>query len=132
MARDWSADRRGLRMAGESGVIGVYESLLRRSGRMLDFARIGDWTSLVMERSSYLVDLERVSQNEKQVEMSEADRLRRICLLERILELDAEIRACLISRRDELGRLLSVSRRQLDLNRAYGQGERPGPGGRRA
>jgi flagellar protein FliT len=115
-------------MASESSVIAVYESLLRRSEQMLDFARLGDWSSLVMERSLYLVDLERVTQHEKHAQMSEGDRLRRICLLEGILERDAEIRACLVARRDELGRLLSVSRRQLDLNRAYGDGACSGPG----
>lgn len=116
-------------MTSESSVIAVYESLLRRSEQMLNFARLGDWSSLVMERSRYLVDLERISQHEKHVPLSEGDRLRRICLLERILELDAEIRSCLVARRDELGRLLSVSRRRLDLNRAYGHGVHPGPGG---
>lgn len=116
-------------MASESSVIAVYEGLLRRSEQMLDFARLGDWSSLVMERSLYLVDLERVSQHEKHAPMSEADHLRRICLLESILEFDAEIRACLVARRDELGRLLSVSRRRLDLNRAYGNGASSGSGG---
>lgn len=113
-------------MASQSQVIESYQHLLQQSQRMLELARQGDWSNLVLEKSRYLVELENVTQCERRLGVEGGDRVRRACLLEQILELEAEIRSCLLARRDELGRLISVSRRQLDLGRAYGPGM---PGG---
>lgn len=106
-------------MASQASVIECYQQLLRQSQRMVEFARQGDWTNLVLEKSLYLVELESVTQCERRLGVEGGDKLRRACLLEQILELDAEIRSCLLARRDELGRLIDVSRRQIELGRAY-------------
>lgn len=106
-------------MVGQSQVIESYQHLLSQSRHMLELARQGDWSSLVLEKSRYLVLLESVTQCERRLGVEGGDRLRRAYLLEQILELEAEIRTCLEARRDELGRLISVSRRQIDLGRAY-------------
>lgn len=115
-------------MAGQASVIECYQQLLQQSQRMLEFARQGDWANLVLEKSLYLVGLESVTQCERQLGVEGGDKLRRACLLEQILELEAEIRGCLLARRDELGRLIDVSRRQLELGRAYRPDAPPGPG----
>ncbi|MCQ4347279.1 flagellar protein FliT [Pseudomonas stutzeri] len=109
-------------MASQSQVIDAYQQLLRQSQRMLEYARQGDWANLVLEKSRYLVELENVAQSERRLGIEGGDRLRRACLLEQILELEAEIRGCLLARRDELGRLIAVSRRQIEAGRAYAPG----------
>ncbi|WP_254797416.1 flagellar protein FliT [Geopseudomonas aromaticivorans] len=115
-------------MASQASVIECYQQLLRQSQRMAEFARQGDWTNLVMEKSLYLVELESVTQCERRLGVEGGDKLRRACLLEQILELEAEIRSCLLARRDELGRLIDVSRRQIELGRAYRPELPAGPG----
>lgn len=118
-------------MASQTNVIESYRQLLAQSQRMLEFARQGDWSSLVLERSRYLVGLETVTQCERRLGIAGGDRMRRACLLEEILGLESEIRSCLLARREELGRLIEVSRRQIQLSRAYGPSGMPGPGGER-
>jgi len=115
-------------MATQVTVIESYQQLLRQSQRMLQFARAGDWSNLVLEKSQYLVGLESVTQCERRLGVEGGDKLRRACLLEQILELEVEIRGCLEARRDELGRLIEVSRRQIDLGRAYRSDPPFGPG----
>lgn len=116
-------------MVIQSGVIDSYQHLLQQSQRMLEFARQGDWSSLVLEKSRYLVELENVTQCERRLGVEGGDRARRACLLEQILELEVEIRSCLLARRDELGRLIGVSRRQLEVGRAYRAEAPVGPDG---
>lgn len=106
-------------MVSQASVIESYRQLLLQSQRMLEFARLGDWPNLVLEKSRYVVALEEVARCERQLGVEGGDRLRRASLLEQILEMEVEIRGCLLARRDELGRLIGVSRRQLELNRTY-------------
>lgn len=106
-------------MSAAPQVIESYELLLQQSIRMLEFARRGDWSSLLMEKTRGLIDVERLSQADAQEGLDRDERQRRMELLERILELDAEIRSRLMARRDELGGLIEVSRRQRDLARVY-------------
>ncbi|WP_244306952.1 flagellar protein FliT [Azotobacter salinestris] len=86
---------------------------------MLELARRGDWTALLEEKSCGLIDAERLRQLEAEVSLGHREQLRKIELLEQILALDAEIRTHLLTRRDELGRLILNSRRQRELNRTY-------------
>jgi flagellar protein FliT len=87
---------------------------------MLTLARSGEWEALVEQESRYLVQVERIRRMDAQQSLSGERAARKAALLEQILEQDMEIRQCLVSRRDELGRLIGNSRRQQSLNRAYG------------
>lgn len=100
-------------------LIESYELLLQQSKGMLELARRGDWAALLQEKSCGLIDAERLQQLEAQVSLGQQEQLRKVELLEQILALDVEIRAHLLARRDELGRLLLNSRRQRELNRTY-------------
>ncbi|GAB3460179.1 hypothetical protein GCM10027398_01150 [Azotobacter salinestris] len=100
-------------------LIESYELLLQQSKSMLELARRGDWTALLEEKSCGLIDAERLRQLEAEVSLGHREQLRKIELLEQILALDAEIRTHLLTRRDELGRLILNSRRQRELNRTY-------------
>jgi flagellar protein FliT len=106
-------------MSAAPQLIESYELLLQQSNRMMKIARCGDKYRMMMKKSRGLIDVERLSQADAQSGLDRHEQLRRMELLEQILELDAEIRSRLMARRDELGTLIDVSRRQRDLARAY-------------
>ncbi|WP_460428068.1 flagellar protein FliT [Azotobacter armeniacus] len=86
---------------------------------MLELARRGDWAALLQKKSCGLIDAEKLRQLEVRASLDRREQLRKVELLEQILALDAEIRTHLLTRRDELGRLILSSRRQRELNRTY-------------
>ncbi|MFB8828972.1 flagellar protein FliT [Azotobacter sp. CWF10] len=106
-------------MDRDQQLIESYELLLQQSKSMLELARRGDWIALLEEKSCGLIDAERLRQLEAEVSLGRREQLRKIELLEQILALDTEIRTHLLTRRDELGRLILNSRRQRELNRTY-------------
>lgn len=103
-------------------IIELYELLLQQSQRLLESARCGDWQNLAEEKFRGLIDLEKLQRLEAQAVLDPNERERKAELLEQILELDSQTRLCLLSRQEELGKLISLSRRQRDMSRAYGQG----------
>ncbi len=121
--------------AGEApaeAVIEGYQDLLERSEQMLARAREADWSSLLEQEAGYVQQVERVAELDERHSLSEDGRRRKAALLERILDNDREVRRLMAQRRDELGELIDSSRRQRDLQRAYGQGGgRVFPGGSR-
>ncbi|GGX80140.1 hypothetical protein GCM10007160_04530 [Litchfieldella qijiaojingensis] len=100
-------------------VLAAYETLRECSNRMLEWARLEDWDSLVNEESRYIIEVERLSKLEPSLAMDVAQQERKAELLEQILEQDMEIRRRLVERRDALSELIGVSQRKRDLNRAY-------------
>ncbi|WP_245791932.1 flagellar protein FliT [Modicisalibacter ilicicola] len=93
--------------------------MLKRSARMLNSAREGEWAHLVHEESTYVIEVEDLRQLEIHCEL-DADAMRRKAdLLERILEQDTETRQRLENRRNELSELMGNSRRRRELSRTY-------------
>lgn len=121
--------RRDGPLASPERLLAAYESLLARSTRMLACVRERDWFALVEEQSCYVVEVESISRAEGAFSLSGEEQGRKADLLERILEQDVEIRRSLLERREELYKLLGMSRRKRDLARSYGVREFPGPGG---
>lgn len=101
-------------------VLLAYEALLARSGRMLDCVRRQDWDALMEEEAHYLVDVEQLSNRERDTHLDTTQQARKALLLEGILERDLEIRRCLVARREELAGLIGTSKRKRDLRRSYG------------
>lgn len=104
-------------------VLLAYEALLARSGRMLDCVRRQDWDALMEEEAHYLVDVEQLSNRERDTHLDTPQQARKALLLEGILECDLEIRRCLVARREELAGLIGTSKRKRDLRRSYGPQE---------
>ncbi|ASK34786.1 flagellar protein [Alcanivorax sp. N3-2A] len=104
-------------------VLGTYEQLLACSTRMLGLVRRQDWEALIGEETDYLSVVSGLAELEQNIVLSKPQQDRKADLLERILEQDMEIRQGLMARRDELSRLMDVSRRRRDLGRSYGRVE---------
>jgi len=113
----------------QQALVEHYEALRSRTRRMLSAARDADWTALVDQESSYLVQVEQLTTLEGGHRLDAEHRARKATLLEEILENDLEIRARLIERRDELGELIGAAQRQRKLRHAYDISE-PGHGSR--
>lgn len=107
-------------------VLDAYTRLLTRSESMLEAALAADWEALVDQETEYVQQVERLPTLDAGTSLDGEAQRHKAELLERILENDLEIRRHLIQRRDELGELIGVSRRQRDLQRTYGAGARPG------
>ncbi|ATJ84640.1 flagellar protein FliT [Halomonas beimenensis] len=107
---------------GAAEIIAGYEALLAISEAMLAAARDADWPTLVEQETDYVRRVERLSRLDAEHPLDEHRQRRKAELLERILDNDLEVRQRLIRRRDELGELIGTSRRQRDLQRAYGSG----------
>lgn len=100
-------------------LLASYETLLSRVEYMHELANAEQWAELIDQRTSYVVLVEQLRELDTNVELDATAQQRKVELLERILEHDVEIRRRLVSRRDELGKLIEVSQRQRDLHRAY-------------
>ncbi len=97
-------------MSAAPKLLESYELLLQQSLRMVELARSGDWSGLLLEKSRCLIDVEKLRQCDAQPGLDTQGQRRKLELLEQILELDAEIRSRLVARRDELGELIGLSR----------------------
>ncbi|WP_458524976.1 flagellar protein FliT [Onishia taeanensis] len=106
--------------SAQGDIISGYEALLERSSRMLAFACEEDWSRLLEEEASYVIEVERLSRIEAECTLDESLGKRKALLLERILEGDLEIRRRLNKRRDELGALLNTTQRKRSVDSAYG------------
>ncbi|MDT8893199.1 flagellar protein FliT [Halomonas sp. I1] len=113
-------------LVSSDAVLDAYTRLLTRSESMLESALAADWEALVDQETEYVQQVERLSTLDAGVSLDGEEQRHKAELLERILANDLEIRRHLIQRRDELGELIGVSRRQRDLQRTYGAGARPG------
>ncbi|MFG6665508.1 flagellar protein FliT [Halomonas sp. HNIBRBA4712] len=97
----------------------TYGELLSRAAQMQSLASTEQWPELIEQRTHYVVLVDKLRELDERVELDDAGKAQKADLLERILEHDVEIRRRLVTRRDELGKLIGVSRKQRDLHRAY-------------
>lgn len=107
-------------MAQYSLIVTCYEEILALSGRMFEAAQLADWDTVTSLQPNYLALVDRLRQLDHEAPFSDAERMRRYQLLDRILTYDARIRDLAMPQLQRLGGLLSSSRRQFDLNAAYG------------
>jgi len=105
--------------SAQQALLNSYETLLGRVEHMHELANAEQWAELIDQRTSYVVLVEQLRELDMTVSLDATAQLRKAELLERILEHDVDIRRRLVSRRDELGKLIEVSQRQRDLHRAY-------------
>lgn len=96
-----------------------YETLLSRVAHMHELADAEQWAELIDQRTSYVVLVEQLRELDATAVLDASAQQRKAELLESILEHDVDIRRRLVSRRDELGKLIGVTQRQRDLHRAY-------------
>ncbi|WP_447554884.1 flagellar protein FliT [Vreelandella sp. EE22] len=97
----------------------TYRELLARAAQMQVLASTEQWAELIEQRTHYVILVDKLRELDESVELDEAGKSRKAELLERILEHDVEIRRRLVTRRDELGKLIGVTQKQRDLHRAY-------------
>ncbi|MBT2774542.1 flagellar protein FliT [Halomonas sp. ISL-60] len=111
--------------SAQQALLTSYETLLSRVEYMHELANAEQWAELIDQRTSYVVLVEQLRELDTTVSLDAAALQRKAELLERILEHDVDIRRRLVSRRDELGKLIEVSQRQRDLHRAYAPQQGP-------
>ncbi|SOY68076.1 flagellar protein FliT [Cupriavidus taiwanensis] len=103
-----------------SPIVSCYERILALSVRMLEAAQASDWDAVAALQQSYLAEIEHLRQLDHDASFSDAERMRRYQLLDRILTYDACIRDLAMPQLQRLGNLLTSSRRQIELSAAYG------------
>ncbi|CAG2135054.1 flagellar protein FliT [Cupriavidus numazuensis] len=107
-------------MPAYSPIVTCYEEILVLSGRMFEAAQAADWDTVAELQRGYLALVDRLRQFDHEASLSDAERMRRYQLLDRILTYDARIRDLAMPELRRLGSLLTSSRRQFDLSAAYG------------
>jgi flagellar protein FliT len=107
-------------MAQFSPIVTCYEEVLLLSGRMFEAAQAADWDTVTELQRGYLALVDRLRQLDHEAPFSDAERMHRYQLLDRILTYDARIRDLAMPQLQRLGILLTNSRRQFELSAAYG------------
>lgn len=101
-----------------------YEALLGLSSRMLGLAYQGNWEALIEEEGNYVMAMDRLARREAPQGITAAQQEYRLSLMEQVLDQSAEIQRHLVARRDELGRMIALSERKREVDRAYlGEGD---------
>ncbi|SPS01074.1 flagellar protein FliT [Cupriavidus taiwanensis] len=103
-----------------SPIVACYEEILALSARMHEAAQVADWDTVTTLQQAYLAQVERLRQLDHDAPFSDAERMRRYQLLDRILTYDARIRDLALPQLKRLGDMLTSSRRQFELSAAYG------------
>ncbi|WP_432261330.1 flagellar protein FliT [Cupriavidus sp. TMH.W2] len=103
-----------------SPIVACYEEVLALSARMLEAAQAADWDTVTALQQGYLAQVERLRLMDHEAPFSDAERMRRYQLLDRILTYDARIRDLAVPQLKRLGERLASSRRQFELSAAYG------------
>lgn len=103
----------------QAQVIAAYERLLEQSRRMLACAENGDWDGIFALKSQGLIDAAGLQRAERQSELDEQGKTRKLELVTEILELDAKVSSFLHERQNYLGQLMQVSRKKDELDNAY-------------
>lgn len=105
--------------SSQQALIDAYERLLTSVRYMHELAGQEQWAELIEQRSNYVLLVEKLRELDSLVLLDADGKQRKSELLEHILEHDVDIRRRLVARRDELGKLISVTQRQRNLHRAY-------------
>lgn len=103
-------------------VLHAYRQLETQAARLARLAGAQDWDGLVDEEEGYVAAVARLADLEKEVDLDAPQRDAKSGILERILAHDLDIRSRLLARREELSRLMAVSRREQALDRFYHSG----------
>ncbi len=103
----------------QQALLDTYGELLSRAAQMQTLASTEQWAELIEHRTHYVMLVDKLRELDEGIELDEHGKTQKAELLERILEHDVEIRRRLVTRRDELGKLIGVSQKQRDLHRAY-------------
>ncbi|MFS8977066.1 flagellar protein FliT [Cupriavidus necator] len=103
-----------------SPIVGGYEAILALSARMLEAAQAADWDAVTELQHGYLAQVDHLRLLDHEAPFSDAERMRRYQLLDRILTYDARIRDLAVPQLRKLGDMLTSSRRQIELASAYG------------
>ncbi len=103
-----------------SPIVDCYEEILALSARMHEAAQAADWDTVAELQQGYLAQVDRLRQMDHEAPFSDAERMRRYQLLDRILTYDARIRDLAMPQLKKLGNMLTSSRRQFELSAAYG------------
>ena len=90
-------------MFNMSPIVRSYEELLVLSEQMLEAAGASNWDALAELQTVYMAEVERLRHLDHHAPFSDAERLRRFQLLERILAFDARIRDLTMPRLAHLG-----------------------------
>ncbi|ALM54272.1 flagellar protein FliT [Halomonas huangheensis] len=109
--------------AERARLIEQYEALLQLTERMLKLSHNNKWDELIAMETDYIAEVASIGGPLPIEHLDEATQARIGELLEAILDNDMRLRQQLIERRDALGDMLQVSRRQQDLHRAYSGGK---------
>lgn len=104
-------------------LIEQYASLLRLTERMLRLSHDQEWEQLITIEAEYVTEVSRLGGPLPIEHLDEPTQKHIGELLEAILDNDMRLRQQLVERRDALGDMLQVSRRQQDLHRAYSGGK---------
>lgn len=103
----------------QQALLETYSELLARAAHMQLLAADEQWAELIEQRTHYVMLVDKLRGLDERVELDASGQARKAELLESILEHDAEIRRRLVTRRDELGKLIGASQKQRELHRAY-------------
>lgn len=101
-------------------LLAKYERLLDCSRRMLELARLGQWEELLSEEARYVEDVQKLANIQPARALTQEEQQNRLSFMEQILECNLEVKRHLEMRRDEIGELINLSRRQGKLGRTYG------------
>jgi flagellar protein FliT len=101
-------------------VIAIYESMSDLTGRMLDAAKSRDWETLVELESRCARHACTLQASAEPVALQGASRDRKVSLIHKILADDRAIRDLTTPWMSELAALMSSTRTERKLARAYG------------
>lgn len=101
-------------------LLDAYAALLDSAAHMRELASAEQWAELIEQRTEYVMLVDKLRHLDAGILLNADGEQRKAELLENILEHDAEVRRQLVSRRDELSKLINVSERERRLHRAYG------------
>lgn len=101
-------------------VIDAYRDLEKTASRMVALARAGDWDAVVGAGEQYVTAAATLARLEEDCDLDELENRAKYDILERTLGYDLEIRTHLLEHREELGRLMALSRRERAVAGAYG------------
>lgn len=101
-------------------LLAKYEQLLAQSRRMLELAGVAQWDELLDEEARYVENVQKLAHIQPDRALTPDELESRLNFMEQILECNLEVKRHLETRRDEIGELINLSRRQGVLGRTYG------------
>ncbi|HSH47429.1 MAG TPA: flagellar protein FliT [Halomonas sp.] len=106
--------------SAQQAVLDAYAALHQQLKEMLALAERHEWEALKERESAYLQRIHQLADLDAQATLNPAQQAHKRELLENIVSGEKAVRRRLSARRDELGELIGLSRRQRNLSRAYG------------